>query len=394
VSVTAAKGWKAAGVRAGTKPSGELDLALVVSDTPATVAGAFTTSSVPSAHVIADKPRVSSGRAQGFCVTAGIANAFTGRDGVKAAEEMASTAARLCGFASEEDMLVAATGTIGVPLPMDVISAGLAKAAAALSETGDEDAANAIRTTDAYVKTCVRTFDADGLKVTVGGMAKGAGMIAPRMVPQATLLVFLTTDAAASPDVLRGAITAALPKSFNAITVDGCMSTSDTVLVLANGLSGVDVAGSDSFVAAVTEVMADLAYKVVADGEGATRVIRVQVTGAATDGDAYAASREIATSILVRCAIYGGDPNYGRIVQALGQASVALDPDKLRVGVGGVALGYGGSATGRADEAAKALGAGGDAIIEADLGLGGSSFEYLTCDLTPEYVKFNADYTT
>jgi glutamate N-acetyltransferase/amino-acid N-acetyltransferase len=394
VSVTAAKGWKAAGVRAGTKPSGEPDLALVISDVPATVAGAFTTSNVPSAHVIVDRPRVSSGRAQGFCVTAGIANAFTGDAGVACAEQMAATAAQLCGFASEQDMLVAATGTIGVPLPMDVITDGLAKAAAALSTTGDEDAANAIRTTDAYPKTCVRTVDVGGTTVTVGGMAKGAGMIAPRMVPQATLLVFLTTDAVASPAVLTVALTKALPKSFNAITVDGCMSTSDTVLLFANGASGADVAGSEAFEAAVTEVLADLAYKVVADGEGATRVIRVQVTGASCDDDAYAAAREVATSILVRSAIYGGDPNYGRIVQALGQAPCALDPLKLRVGVAGVELSAGGVETGRSAEAAQKLAAGGDAVISADLGLGAASFEYLTCDLTPEYVKFNAEYTT
>ena len=393
MSVTAAKGWRAAGVRAGTKPSGDLDLALVVSDLPATVAGAFTTSNVPSAHVIVDRPKVAAGRARGFCVTAGIANAFTGDQGVRDAEVMAATAADLCGVAADE-MLVAATGTIGELLPMDVIAEGLARAAAALSESGDEDAVNAIRTTDAYPKTCVRTVDVGGVTVTIGGMAKGAGMIAPRMVPQATLLVFLTTDAVASADVLREAITAGLPKSFNAITVDGCMSTSDTVVLFANGASGADVAGSETFVDAVTEVLADLAYKVVADGEGATCVVRVRVSGAASDDDAYAASREIASSILVRSAIYGGDPNYGRIVQALGQAPCALDPDKLRIAVGGVELSVGGVGTGRIDEAAKALAEGGDAVIEADLGLGSSAFEYLTCDLTPDYVKFNAEYTT
>ena len=393
MSITAAKGWRAAGVRAGTKPSGDLDLALVVSDVPATVAGAFTTSSVPSAHVIVDRPRVSSGHAQGFCVTAGIANAFTGADGVRDAEAMAAEAAEVCGLPSE-DMLVAATGTIGEPLLMEVISDGLARAVAALSPAGDEDAANAIRTTDAYPKTCTRTVDVGGVTVTVGGMAKGAGMIAPRMVPQATLLVFLTTDAVASPGVLCSAVDSALPKSFNAITVDGCMSTSDTVLLFANGASGADVSGSAEFEAAVADVMADLAYKVVADGEGATRVIRVRVTGAASDDDAVAASREVATSILVRSAIYGGDPNYGRIVQALGQAPCALDPDKLRISVAGVELSIGGAGTGRIEEAAKALAAGGDAVIEANLGLRAGSFEYLTCDLTPDYVKFNADYTT
>jgi glutamate N-acetyltransferase/amino-acid N-acetyltransferase len=219
-------------------------------------------------------------------------------------------------------------------------------------------------------------------------------MIAPTMVPQATLLVFLTTDGAAKPSQLRGVIERALPLSFNAITVDGCMSTSDTVLLFANGASGIDVGTSIVFEQAVTEVMTDLAYAVVADGEGASRVIRVRATGAATARDAYAAAREVASSVLVRCAIYGGDPNYGRVVQALGQAGCTLDPDKLRVGVAGVELSAGGVDTGRVDEAAKALTAGGDVVIDVDLGLGASSFEYLTCDLTPDYVRFNAEYTT
>jgi glutamate N-acetyltransferase/amino-acid N-acetyltransferase len=277
---------------------------------------------------------------------------------------------------------------------MDVVRAGIASAAVALSVGGGDDASNAIRTTDAYVKTCTRTCEIGGVTVTVGGMAKGAGMIAPRMVPQATLLVFLTTDAVASKEVLQGVVARALPKSFNAITVDGCMSTSDTVLLLANGASGMNASGSSGFEEAVTEVLADLAYKVVADGEGATRVVRVRVSGAASDEDAFAAAREVASSVLVRCAMYGGDPNYGRIVQALGQSPVRLDPDKLRIGVAGVELSVGGQGTGRSDDAAKALAGGGDAVIEADLGLGNASFEFLTCDLTPDYVKFNAEYTT
>lgn len=393
MSVTAPKGWLAAGVKAGTKPSGDLDLALVVSEHPATVAGAFTTSKVPSAHVQHGRPLVASGSARGFCVSAGIANAFTGAGGLADAEEMAGAAADAAGVARDE-MLVAATGTIGVRLPMAVVLAGITRAAAALSADGGGDAADAIRTTDAYPKTSVRTVDVDGVTVTIGGIAKGAGMIAPRMVPQATLLVFITTDAAVSADALRTIVGDALPRSFNAITVDGCMSTSDTVLLFANGAAGVDASGSKAFARSVTDVMSDLAYKVVADGEGASRVIRVRVAGAANDEDAYIAAREVASSVLVRCAIYGGDPNYGRVVQALGQADCALDPDKITVSVGGIELSIGGADTGRTDEAAKALADGGDAVIDIDLGLGSGAFEYLTCDLTPEYVRFNAEYTT
>jgi glutamate N-acetyltransferase/amino-acid N-acetyltransferase len=393
MSVTAAEGWKASGVRAGTKRSGELDLALVVSDHPATVAGAFTTSKVPSAHVQLCRPRVAAGHARGFCVSAGIANAFTGEPGLRDAEAMAQAAAKAVGM-SEEEMLVAATGTIGELLPMDLVSNGIGRAAAALSTDGGADAAEAIRTTDAYAKTAVRTIEIDGVTVTVGGMAKGAGMIAPRMVPQATLLVFLTTDASASSDALRDVVTAALPRSFNAITVDGCMSTSDTVLLFANGAAGVDAKGSTAFAEAVTQVMEELAYAVVSDGEGASRVIRVRVTGADGDEDAYAAAREVAGSVLLRCAIFGGDPNYGRAVQALGQADCKLDPDRLRIGVGGIELSVGGIPTGRVEEAAKAIAGDGDVIVDIDLGLGSGSFEYLTCDLTPDYVRFNAEYTT
>ncbi len=393
MSITAAAGWKAAGVRAGTKPSGELDLAIVISDRPAAVAGAFTTSKVPSAHVQLCRPRVAAGTSRGFCVSAGIANAFTGEAGLRDAEAMASAAADAVRVGADE-MLVCATGTIGERLPMPVVIDGIKQAAARLSTGGGEDAANAIRTTDAYAKTAVRTLQIDGVAVTVGGMAKGAGMIAPRMMPQATLLVFLTTDASASPTVLRDAVTAALPRSFNAITVDGCMSTSDTVLLFANGAAGVDAEGSADFHEAVAEVMAELAYAVVSDGEGASRVIRVRVTGAADDGDAYAAAKEVASSVLLRCAIFGGDPNYGRVVQALGQADCALEPDRLTVGVGGVELSTGGVPTGRVDEAAKAITADGDVVVDIDLGLGNSSFEYLTCDLTPDYVRFNAEYTT
>lgn len=393
MSITAPKGWLAAGVHAGTKPSGDLDLALVVSDRPATVAGAFTTSKVPSAHVQLCRPRVATGRSRGFCVSAGIANAFTGAGGVSDAEAMASAAAAAAGVDAGE-MLVAATGTIGNRLPMDLVAAAISAAAQSLSPNGGEDAANAIRTTDAYQKTAVRTLEIDGVSVTIGAMAKGAGMIAPRMVPQATLLVFVTTDAEALTETLRGIVERSLPVSFNAITVDGCMSTSDTVLLFANGASGVEVDGSDAFEAAVTDVMRELAYAVVADGEGASRVIRVQLSGAVSDDDAYVASREIASSVLLRCAIYGGDPSYGRVVQALGQADVALDPDLVRVSIAGVELSVGGVATGGSDEAAKALTAGGDVVIGVDLGLGSASFEYLTCDLTPDYVRFNAEYTT
>lgn len=393
MSVTAASGWLASGVRAGTKPSGDLDLALVWSEHPAVVAGAFTTSRVPSAHVQLCKPRVSSGLARGVLVSAGIANAFTGPQGLDDAYRLCDAAALATGTPADE-MLMCATGTIGPRLPVDDLLPGIEGAAKALSSDGDADASHAIMTTDTRSKTAVRTIDVGGRFVTVGGMAKGAGMIAPRMEPQGTLLVFLTTDAAADAQTLRNALASSVPKTFNAISVDGCMSTSDTVLLFANGASGVDVAGSDAFAGAVHDVLADLAYMVVADGEGATRVIKVVVTGAADETDAREAAREIASSALLKAAVWGNDANLGRIVQALGQADCKLDPDLLAVSMAGIELSVGGLETGKRDEAVAKLAKGGEALIAVDLGLGSGSFQFLTCDLTPDYVKFNGDYTT
>jgi glutamate N-acetyltransferase / amino-acid N-acetyltransferase len=393
MSITAATGWLASGVVAGTKPSGELDLALVASAHPATVAGAFTTSSVPAAHVQLCKPRVANGVSQGFLVSSGIANAFTGPEGVEDAARMASRAAEATGVADEE-MLVCATGTIGPRIPVDKVAPAIARAAKELSPDGGADAAKAILTTDTHPKMAVRDFEVGGRVVTVGGMAKGAGMIAPRMELQGTLLVFLTTDAAVEASSLRDVLGVSVPTTFNAITIDGCMSTSDTVLLFANGASGVDANGSEAFAQAVHDVMAELAYAVVADGEGATRVIRVQVTGAASEDDAREISREIATSALLKSAVYGNDPNMGRIVQALGQADAKIDPDRLVVSMCGVELSRGGVETGRRAKAAVAMRGAGEVLVHVDIGLGVSSFEFLGCDLTPEYVTFNAEYTT
>lgn len=393
MSVTAASGWLASGVQAGTKPSGDLDLALVWSERPATVAGAFTTSRVPSAHVILCRPRVSTGVARGVVVSAGIANAFTGKAGVDDAARLADAAADATGVPHEE-MLVCATGTIGPRIPVDDVVPAIERAAKELSVEGGEDAAHAILTTDTRPKIASRMIETGGKVVIIGGMAKGAGMIAPNMEPQATLLVFLTTDAVADTDTLRGVVASAVPYTFNAISIDRCMSTSDTVLLFANGRSGADVSGSSEFTTAVRDVMEELAYACVSDGEGATRVIRVKVRGAVTEDEAREAAREIASSDLLRSAVWGNDPNLGRIVQALGQAPVTVDPDRLRVSMAGVPLSVGGLETGRRGEAATALADGGDALIEADLGLGGAGFEFLSCDLTPEYVKFNAEYTT
>jgi glutamate N-acetyltransferase/amino-acid N-acetyltransferase len=393
MSVTAASGWLASGVRAGTKPSGDIDLALVWSEHPATVAGAFTTSKVPSAHVQLCKPRVASGSARGFLVTSGVANAFTGEEGLHDAARLSRAAADAT-ETPDVEMLLCATGTIGPRLPVEQMLPAVDLAAKELSTEGGDAAAKAILTTDTKPKTAVSDVEIGGRLITIGGMAKGAGMIFPRMEPQGTLLVFLTTDAACDAGSLQHVVAETIPTTFNAITIDGCMSTSDTVLLFANGSAGIDVSGSEAFTHAVRELMANLAYQVVADGEGATRVIRTLVKSAASSEDAYLGAQEIARSDLLRSAIWGNDANLGRIVQALGQAPIELDPSKVDVSMAGILLSRGGVETGKRDEASEALARGGDAVVEVDLHLGEAEFEYLSCDLTPEYVKFNADYTT
>lgn len=394
MSVTAAEGWLAAGIVAGTKPSGALDLALFWSEHEAVVAGAFTTSTMPSAHVQVCKPRVALGHARGCVISSGIANAFTGPKGIEDTEDVIAAAADALDGLPEE-MLMCATGTIGPRLPVDKVIHGVREAAKQLASDGGDIAAEAIMTTDTGPKTAQRSIEIGGKLVTVGGMAKGAGMIAPRMELQGTLLVFLTTDAAIDAASLRHVLGGTVPRTFDAITVDGCMSTSDTVLLFANGASGVDSSGSEAFAHAVYEVMAELAYAVVADGEGATRVIRVRVTHAAHEHDAREAAREVATSQLLRAAVWGNDPNMGRIVQAIGMANIpGIDQTKLDVSMCGVPLSHGGVETGKRASAEQRMREGGEVLVEVSLNMGHDDFEFLTCDLTPEYVKFNGDYTT
>lgn len=392
MSVCAPRGWRAAGVVAGTKPSGSLDLALVVSDEPASVAGAFTTNKVQGAPLVVARPVVARGRARALVVSAGIANVATGQAGIEDTERMAEHAARATGVPADE-VIVSCTGLIGRRLPLDAVLAGIDAAATGLSPDGADAASRAILTTDAGPKTAVRRLTVRGRTVTVGGMAKGAGMIAPDMRLHATMLAFVTTDGAAGPNELRAVLGPALDRTFNSISVDGCTSTSDTVLVFANGASGAEVGADAGFAEAVHEVLAELAYAVVADGEGASRVVRVDVTGAADETDARTVAREVATSLLVRCAVAGGDPNWGRIAQALGQAPARLDTGRIAVTVAGVPLAVDGIETGRTAEAAEKMRSP-EVTIAVDLGLGTGSWTFWSSDLTPDYVRFNAEYTT
>lgn len=382
--VCAPAGFRAAGVAAGIKRSGALDLALVVSDHPAAAAGVFTTNRAAAAPVRVSRGRVASGRARAVVLNAGCANAMTGKRGLQDAGEMAGEAAAHLGL-RPEDVLVCSTGLIGSYLPMDRVRAGIAAAAGALGPD-DLPAATAIMTTDTRPKRAA-VAHASGFRV--GGMAKGAGMIAPDM---ATMLAVLTTDGAAGPAALRTALAGAADRTFNAVTIDGDTSTNDAVLLLANGASGV-TPPPEALATAVEAVCRSLAEAIAADGEGATKLVRVRVRGAATPGEARRAARTVAESLLVKTALYGGDANWGRVAAAIGRAGVEADFDRLTIAICGVAvLDAGVPASGEALARARAALHGSEADVVCDLMAGAASAEVLTTDLSPEYVLLNAAY--
>ena len=393
--VTAPAGYRAAGVACGIKASGKPDLALLVSDTPAAAAAVFTTNVAQAAPILVSREhlRRSGGRAAAVVVNSGCANACTGPDGFEHAVEMARLTAAAVGC-SPEAVLVASTGVIGVKLVMPRVVAGIASAASSLSAQGGHDAARAIMTTDPFSKEAAAEATVRGGTFRVGGMAKGSGMIEPLM---ATMLGFVTTDARVEPGLLQRALKAAVDDTFNAISVDGECSTNDCVFALANGASGVSL-GEDDFpalVAALRGVCEPLAIDIVRGGEGATKLITIRVTGALTPEDAKATARAIANSPLVKTAVHGGDPNWGRLVAVAGRATRTLVLDRARVRVGPVELfSDGGPHDERAPEAAEYL-KGSDITLDVDLGTGGAGEARMwSCDLTAEYVRINADYRT
>jgi glutamate N-acetyltransferase/amino-acid N-acetyltransferase len=385
-------GFRAAGLHCGIKRE-RPDLALLVSEVPASVAGVFTTNKVKAAPVRYTQAAVASGRAQAVVVNSGNANACTGEAGLADAAEMA----RLAGAALGLDpalVLVASTGVIGVPLPMEAIRGGIPRAARALAPEGTS-AAEAIRTTDRFAKTAAVRLDIGGVPVTIGGMAKGAGMIHPNM---ATTLGFLTTDAALPPAVLRLALTRAIADSFNSITVDGDTSTNDSVLLLANGRAGGPPITNGSelkrFTAGLTAVASELAKMVVRDGEGATRLVAIEVSGAISDAEAHQAAMTVANSLLVKTALHGGEPNWGRILAALGRAGVEMAEEKTDVLFGELEVVRGGlGVPGVWNAAASALEAK-EITVKIRLGIGGGAARVWTCDLSEEYVRINGSYTT
>ena len=394
-SVSAPAGFRAAGVACGIKKSGNLDLALIVSDLPASSAAVFTTNKAVAAPVLVSKARLqaSAGRSRVVVINSGCANACTGPDGHRTAEEMADAAARAAG-ADPSEVLVASTGVIGVALDRQRVTDGIAAAVKVLGRDGGPAAARAIMTTDPFPKEVAIEVTTAAGRFRVGGIAKGSGMIEPLM---ATMLAVVTTDARIEPALLQRALTAVTDVTFNAITVDGECSTNDCVFALANGASGVTITESEFalFVDALRAVCEPLAVGIVRGGEGASKLITIEVTGGATDVEAKRAARAIANSPLVKTAVHGADPNWGRLVAVAGRAGVEFNLDRARVQIGEVELFAGGRPFDeRAPEASEHL-KGKDVRLRVDLGTGKAGAARMWgCDLSAEYVKINAEYRT
>ncbi|MBI3492993.1 MAG: bifunctional glutamate N-acetyltransferase/amino-acid acetyltransferase ArgJ [Acidobacteria bacterium] len=392
--VTTPRGFRAAGVSARIKASGEPDLALLVSDVPAQAAAVFTTNRVQAAPVLVCKAHLASSRgmARAIIINSGCANACTGDEGLQAARDMAAETARVVGCPPEH-VLVASTGVIGVALPLEKIRAGLPIAFRALGADQGPAAARAIMTTDLFPKETAATIAIGAREAAIGGMAKGAGMIEPML---ATMLGFVTTDAAVPQRLLDRALREAVDQTFNAITVDGDSSTNDCVLLLANGASGaiVDEAAYGTFVEGLTAVCRELALGIVRGGEGATKLVTVRVTGAASSADARKAAKVIANSLLVKTAIHGGDPNWGRLICAAGRAGVALEPSRAAVTIGSIVLFKDGQPHDEAAPQAAEYLKGKELTVGVDLGSGSAASTVWTCDLSAEYVRINADYRT
>lgn len=392
--ITAAAGFRTAAVACGLKKD-MLDLALIAADDAASAAAVFTTNLVVAAPVLVAQRHLaaSGGRARAIAVNSGCANACTGARGMAAADAMAAVVAREVGCPLEQ-VLIASTGVIGQHLDSARIARGVAAAAPLLGRDAHAAAAEAIMTTDVAPKEAAVRVDTPAGAFTIGGMVKGAGMIEPNM---ATMLGFLTTDAAVEPARLKRALSAAVADTFNAITVDGESSTNDAVFLLASGASGVaiDDAAHAPFVDALREVCGTLAREIVRGGEGATKLVSVRVTGAASDADARRAARDIANSLLVKTALNGGDPNWGRLIAVAGRAGVALDPVRAQVRIGPAVLFADDTVFEDREPDAAAHLAGSEVEVAVDLGTGGGHDATVwTCDLSAEYVRINADYRT
>jgi glutamate N-acetyltransferase/amino-acid N-acetyltransferase len=390
VTKLACPGFRFAGVACGIKDDNRLDVGLIAADGPVSAAAVFTRNRVAAAPVVLSRAILARtrGRIRGVVVNSGNANACTGRHGLGDARQMAALARDVCGGHA----LVASTGVIGRPLAMDRLASGIVAAGAALAPDGFGHFAEAIMTTDKRPKVAARDVVLGRRTARLVGATKGAGMIAPNM---ATTLTFVVTDAAVSSAALRSLVAAAVEPTFNSIAVDGDTSTNDTLAVLAGGTGQASPRELRLFGAALTELLDELAHQLIGDGEGVHHVVTIEVRGARTHRDAQAVARRIAISPLVKTAIAGCDPNWGRILCAVGNAAVELRPDRIALAIGGVPVVRGGAAVDGWNPAAVA------AVMKTpaytmtiDLGLGRATARYLACDLSHDYVTINADYTT
>jgi glutamate N-acetyltransferase/amino-acid N-acetyltransferase len=396
--ITAPAGFKASGVFAGIKPpthAWPLDVMLLTTDATVSAAAVFTTNKTQAAPVLVSRANLekSGGRARAIVCNSGCANACTGDAGMEVARETVAFVARHVGCRPDE-VLVASTGVIGVDLNLQKVKDGVTKALATLSRDAHHKALLAIMTTDPFPKEAAVAVETPAGKFHVGGMTKGSGMIEPLM---ATMLGFLTCDAVVEPAMLRKALAAVTRDTFNAITVDGECSTNDTVFAMANGASGVVIDESlyPALEAGLRAVSKDLAIGIVRGGEGATKLVTVRVIGAAKWAHAERAARTIANSLLVKTAVHGGDPNWGRLVAAAGRSGVPFELSRASVRIGGIVLFHEGQPHDENAEKAAAYLSGKDIDIEIDLGTGGSEQATIwTCDLSAEYVRINADYRT
>lgn len=398
-SITAPAGFTAAGGTFGIKRSGKPDMAMIVSDAPCRAAAVFTRNAIPSNPVLLNRAHIADGRCRAIVCNSGVANASTGRTGYRNAQAMAASVAKHIGCDATE-VLVCSTGVIGQQLPMGKITAGIEALSRQLSAGArpDAEAAHAIMTTDLKPKAAMRKVTIGGKAVRIGGIAKGSGMIAPNL---ATMLGFITTDASVSLPMLRASLVEAVnaDASFNRISVDSDTSPSDSVIVLANGRADHAMirqrdAAYRKFVAALTEVCRDLAYQIIADGEGVEHVIRVAVRRAKTNDDAMKVARSVADSPLVKTAVHGGDPNWGRLTMAVGKSGAAVTADKLTIRIGPVIVYRRGGPADFREADVAALMKKPEVVVTIDLNLGKGRCEFLGCDLSRQYVAINADYHT
>jgi len=387
-----ARGYRASGVASGVKKKGK-DLALFVSDLDAEAAGVFTTNRVKAAPVIFDRRRIRRGPFRAIIVNSGNANACTGEAGLEDARRMASKAEEAAGLA-KGSALVCSTGVIGVRLPVERIESAMPRLVRGLSREGFMDAAEAIMTTDAFPKVWSAAAPVGRGRVTVTGVAKGAGMIAPSM---ATMLAFFFTDAAVRAPLLGEILSDVVEETFNSIMVDNDTSTNDTAIIMANGAAGLaEIKGKGrarTFASLVREVAFSLAHMIVSDGEGATRIAEISVKGARSDREARLAARTVAGSLLVKTALFGADPNWGRVMAALGRSGARFDPGKVDITFGGVPVVKDGLDAGGEKRAARVMRKK-EVLIEVDLKGGPGSARFWTSDLGHEYVRINSSYRT